>query len=194
MAAHHEAAHAVVAVALGLPLQDTGLHIDTVDGGITFDLHRTPGDPGQTPEDIEEGERSIVMIKAGYCANVKLFPGCPVAVAADDRQKEMKLLNEMYPQGGQAWIDADNRLGVESRRLVDLHWDAVQALAQAVLAKPVTPRPPESFRKWVSPYPDERWIDGDEIGSLLKRFGLNVIVRKEVEGIYLSPDIHQRLQ
>jgi hypothetical protein len=80
-----------------------------------------------------------------------------------------------------------------AQRLVDKHWDAIQVLAQAVLAKPVTPRPLESFQKWKSSYRYEKWIDGSEIGSLLKTFGLCVILRKESEGIYLSPDIHSGL-
>jgi hypothetical protein len=70
--------HAVVAVSLGLPLQDTGLHLDTVDGGIAFNLHRKPGDASNTPADVEERERSFVMIKAGYRANLTLFPGTPL--------------------------------------------------------------------------------------------------------------------
>jgi len=189
-AAHHEAAHAVAAVSLGLPLQDTGLHIDTVDGGIAFNLHRKPGDPNSTPADVEERERSIVMIKAGYRANLKLFPATPAAVASDDRKEEIALLNEIYPQGGQELVNEDVRLTAEAQILVDKHWNAIHALAQAVLAKPVVPRSRESFQKWCSPHPNERWIDGHEVAAILERFGLNAIVRKESDGIYLSPDIH----
>ena len=75
----------MIAVRLGLPLQDVGLHIDTVDGGIAFNLDRKPGDPKNAPADVEERERSIVMIKAGYLANLKLVPGKPATGASDDR-------------------------------------------------------------------------------------------------------------
>jgi hypothetical protein len=88
-AAHHESAHAVAAVSLGLPLQNTGLQLDTGEGGITFGLHRKPGDPNNTPADAEERERSIVMLKAGYRANLKLFLGTPATVASDDRKEEV---------------------------------------------------------------------------------------------------------
>jgi hypothetical protein len=64
--------------------------------------------------------------------------------------------------------------------------------AEAVVARPVAPRSRESFQKWSSPYPNEKCIDGYEIASILKEFGLNAIVRKESEGIYLSPDIHPK--
>jgi hypothetical protein len=189
-AAHYEAAHAVVAVSLGLPLQDSGLHIDTVDAGIAFNLHRKPGDSNNTPSGIQERERSIAMIKVGYSANLKLFPGTPATVAADDRKEEVALLDEMYAPGGQQWVDADNRLTAESESLVDKHLDTIRALAQAVLAKPVVLRSHESFQKWSSRYPYEKYIDGYEIASILKGFGLNAIVRKEREGIYLPPDLH----
>jgi hypothetical protein len=189
-AAHHEAAHAVVGVSLGLPLLDEGLHLDTVDGGITFNLHRKPGDPNSTPADVEERKRSIVMIKAGYRANLKLFPATPDIVASDDRREEVLLLNEMYLPGGQEWVRADTSLTDEASRLVDKFWHAIRALAQVVLAKPVVPRSQESLRRWSSPYPNEKCINGHEIAAILKQFGLNAIVRKESEGIYLSPDIH----
>lgn len=188
-AAHHESAHAVIAVRLGLPLQDAGLHLDTVDGGITFNLHRKPGNRNNTPEDIEQRERSIVMIKAGYRANLKLDPGSPATVASDDRREEIELLNEMYPTGSQKWVETDVRLTAEAQRRVDEDWDVIRALAQALLAKPVARRSRESFQKWSSPYPDERFIDGHEVAAILKEFGLNTIVRMESDGIYLPPDI-----
>lgn len=184
-AAHHESAHAVIAVRLGLPLQDAGLHLDTFDGGITFNLHRKPGNPSNTPEDIEQRERSIAMIKAGYIANLKLDPGCPATVASDDRKEEIGLLDEVYPSGGRQWVEADVRLTAETQHLVDKDWDAIRALAQALLAKPVVRRSCESRQKWSSPYPDERFIDGHEVAAILKKFGLNAIVRKESDGIYL---------
>lgn len=188
-AAHHESAHAVIAVRLGLPLQDAGLHLDTVDGGITFNLHRRPGNPNNTPADIEERERSIVMIKAGYRANLKLAPDAPATVASDDRREEIALLDEMHFRRGEKWLEADARLTAQAQTLVDECWDAIRALAQALLAKPVRPRPRKSFQTWCSPYPNERFIDGNEVAGILQEFGLKVIVRKESDGIYLPPDI-----
>lgn len=191
-AAYHEAAHAVVSVVLGLPIQDTGLHIDTVDGGITFNLHRIPGDPSNTPADILERERSIVAIKAGFRANLRLFPGTPRQVASDDRREEIALLDEMYARDTSQWLEADTRLTVEAQNLVERHWGAITTLAGAVLAKPVSERPPQSFTKWCSPHPNEQCISGSEIASILKDFGLNAVVRNEAEGIYFAPDIHSK--
>jgi hypothetical protein len=34
--AYHEAGHTVVAVALGMPLRDRGVHIDTMGNGISY--------------------------------------------------------------------------------------------------------------------------------------------------------------
>jgi hypothetical protein len=111
-------------------------------------------------------------------------------VASDDRKEEIGLLNEMYSPGGQEWVNADVRLTAEAQILVDKHWDAIRALVQAVLGKPIVPRSRESFQKWCSPYPNARCIDGHEVAAILKRFGLDAIVRRESDGIYLSPDIH----
>jgi len=68
----------------------------------------------------------------------------------------------MYPQGGREWVNEDVRLTAEAQILVDEHWDAIRALAQAILAKPVGPRSRERFQKWCSPYPNARRIDGHE--------------------------------
>jgi hypothetical protein len=192
LAAHHESAHAVVSVALGLPLQNTGIHIDTIGGGIAFNLHRKPGDRNNTAADFTERERSITAIKAGYIANLKLDHGCPPTIAADDRQEEIALLNEMYSRDEKAWSDADGRLSSESKKLVYQHWNAIEAVARALLAKPVTLRPPESFTKWRSPDSHERWISGHDIDIILQKFQLNAIVRDESEGKYYAPDLHPR--
>jgi hypothetical protein len=189
LAAHHEAAHAVACAALGLPLQESGIHIDTIGGGITFSFHRTPGDLDNSVKDVVQRERSIVMIKAGYAANLKLFSNSPTALAADDRLEECKLLGEMHPPDGRAWTDVDQRLSRESRCLVDERWEAIQALAQSLLAKPIASRPPESFRKWSSPDPYERCMGGDEVAAVLGKFRLTAIIRKESECTHHPPDV-----
>jgi hypothetical protein len=189
LAAHHEAAHAVASAVLGMPLRDDGIHIDTKGGGIAFNFHRTPGDLANAHKDVIERERSIVMIKAGRVANLKIFSSSPEELSADDRLEECRLLGEMYPSGGKAWAAADQRLSEESRRLVNEQWDGIQAVAQSLLAKPVTPRPPESFKKWASTDTYERWIDGDEVAAILYKFRLNAIVRKGSDGIYHPPDL-----
>jgi hypothetical protein len=194
LAAHHESAHAVACAVLGMPLQDAGIHIDTIGGGITFSLHRTPGDLANAAVDVVERERTIVMTKAGYRANLKLLPSAPSELAAADRRKEIALLDEMYPQRGKLWVDADERLKNESSRLVDQQWTAIQALAQSLLAKPVTPRPFESFTKWpTSPDAHEQWMSGNEAAVILSKFQLTAIVRSESEGTYYAPDLHPAL-
>jgi hypothetical protein len=187
-AAHHEAAHAVVAVSLCLPLRDLGIRIDTVDGGITLTFHRVPGDRNNTLRDIRQREKSILMIKAGYQAVLKLFPGAPAAIAADDREEEVALLDEMYIHLGPDWKQADARLSAEASNLVDKNWDAIRALAKALISKSALPRSAESRRIWPSPYPFEKAVDGQEIALILKSHGLEAIVRSDSEGVYLPPD------
>ena len=101
-------------------------------------------------------------------------------------------MNEMHLGNEKAWIDADRRLTKESQQLVDKHWNAIRAVATAVLSKPVIPRPPESFNKWNSPDSHEMWIDGYEIDAILRNFQLSAIVRDESEGKYYAPDLHPR--
>lgn len=189
LAAHHEAAHTVVSVVLGLPLQESGTHIDTIGGGIAFNFHRKSGDQDNALKDVIQRERAIVMIKAGYIANLKLFANSPAELAADDRREECSLLDEMYPRGGKDWAETDERLRKEAWRLVDERWNAIEALAYSLLDKPVTPRPPASFQEWASPDTHERWMNGNEVAALLGKFQLTAIVRKASDGVYHPPDL-----
>jgi hypothetical protein len=189
-AAHHEAAHAVVCVVLGLPLQDRGIHIDTLGGGICFNLHRKPGDLKCSDADVVEREHSITMIKAGYVANCKLFPGCPASIAADDRAEEKDLLTEMFQLDDAKWQEADAKLSGEAQRLVDQYWTAIEAVASVLLGKPITQRTSDTASRWTSVDSHERWISGEEVAAILEGFELSPIVRSEADGCYLSPKLY----
>jgi hypothetical protein len=95
----------------------------------------------------------------------------------------------MYTPGGEAWADADRRLSDGSRRLVDEHWGAIEALAESLLAKPLTPRSSESFGKWTSSDTHERWMAGGEVAAVLSKYRLSAIVRKESDGTYHPSDL-----
>jgi hypothetical protein len=75
--AYHEAGHTVVAVALGMPLRNRGVHIDTIGNGISYYWFRIPGDSNNTPDDILERERTIISTYAGFNAQKKFDPKCP---------------------------------------------------------------------------------------------------------------------
>lgn len=179
-AAYHEAAHAVACAVLGLPLQDLGMHIDRGGMGVTFNLHRKPGKPSRASDDFDCCERSIVMIKAGYKANLKLDPLAPPHFAENDRLEEEALLNEMYPHDGQALSRADEKLSAASHLLVARHWNAIESLAGALLEKPRTPQTIElKMRKeWKSADMQERCLRGNEIAAILKALNLDTIVQR----------------
>jgi hypothetical protein len=178
--AYHEAGHAAVAVAQEMPLRNRGVHVDTMGSGIAFYWYRLVGDPNNAPHDIVERERTIIAAYAGYIAQEKFYPGCPPAGSFFDTDDNRKLLDEMYPDGPE-WFAAQRRLHADARRLVDTHWTAIEALAKAILAQPLTPRPDDPERRW-STDTMERWIDGNRVISILRQFRLKPFVWEESRG------------
>ncbi len=73
-AAYHEAGHEVVSVILQIPIQESGIHVDSQIHGIALTFLRTPEDLRNTPADIVEREQSIVVLNAGYIAQKLFFP------------------------------------------------------------------------------------------------------------------------
>jgi hypothetical protein len=194
-AAYHESAHAVVAVALGLPLWNKGMHIDTRGDGITYTFHRTPGTtdvPSSVPNaNLIGRQRSILMIKAGFLASLKVdasYRHIP-ETAINDRDEQESLLHEMYVQNSPEWTDTDKELTAEAQRLVDLHWDAIRTLAEELLAQPVVLRTAES-NDWASPDRHERRMSGSEVAAVLTKFHFQPLVRSASDGLYLPPDLY----
>jgi len=178
--AYHEAGHTVVAVALRMPLRDRGVHIDSMGNGISYYWFRTPGDPSNGPDDILERERTIISTEAGFIAQRKFYPECPHGGNFYDRDQNIKLLDEMYPNRND-WFAAQERLYAEAVRLVGTHWDAIEVLAKAVLDQPLTARSIDSERQW-STDSVEQWIDGNRVITILKGFQLEPFIRDESQG------------
>jgi hypothetical protein len=173
--AYHEAAHTVIAVALGIPLRTRGVHIDTLGNGYSYYWFRNVGNLSNTAADIDERERTIIAGEAAFIAQVKFYPECLADGNRFDRLQTTQLLNEMYPNTDQ-FLAEQSRLVDEARRLVDLHWNAIDALAKEILAQPLTPLP-DSEKHW-STDTQERWVDANRVVSILKTFaGLQPVIR-----------------
>src|SRR6267154_289354 len=181
---YHEAGHTVVVVALGMPLRNRGVHIDTMGNGISYYWFRLPGDPNNTPDDIAERERTIISTEAGIVAQKKFYPDCPYGGNFYDRDQNIKLLDEMYPNRND-FFEAQQKCYEESVRLVNLHWPAIEALARALLAEPLAIRTNDAEGQW-SNDTVERWLDGNRVIAILSEFQLQPSIRNESLGKLLN--------
>lgn len=173
-AAYHESAHIVVAVAQKIPLRSGGVHIDPRGCGIAYYWYRQPDGSTNIGSEVER-EKTIISSYAGLIAQQKFYPNCRPAGAWCDTDQATKLLEEMHANRDD-FFAAQERLGAESRRLVEKHWDAITALAKALWAKEWSPKPPREKEKPWSPHSLEKRIDGQEIITLLAKFDLNGVI------------------
>ena len=185
--AYHEAAHEAVCIALKIPVQEMGIHIDSQSAGVALTLRRQPDKNGikRSPEDDWQREQSIILLSAGYIGQVRFYEGADTSGAADDQKHINDLLNEMYQPESDDWINAKSRLRDEAKKMVDEHWAAIEALAKALWAKQWVGRValPGNQMGW-SKDNREKWMDAKEVESVLKRFGLTPIIRSYEAGDY----------
>jgi len=182
--AYHEAGHAVIAVTQNLPLCEAGMHVDSKGNGVTFTLRRNPGDQNNARADIEERERSIIMIYAGNIAQEKFSPCSRWEGSLGDDTIAEALLSEMYsPPKGAEWCRTQQRLWGESYKLVYGHWKAIEALAEALWAKPMVPRVDLGPLSFHSQDLLEKWMTGYEVKALLEPFSVFASVVADSEGV-----------
>lgn len=182
--AYHEAGHSVIAAVENLALCEAGIHVDSKVNGVAFTLRRNPDDQSDTRADIEQRERSIIMLYAGNIAQEKFCPFSPWEGSLGDGTVAEALLSEMYsPPKSADWCTAQERLWGESYRLVHKHWKAIETLAEALWSKPMVPLVdlgPLSFHSQDS---HEKWMSGYEVKALLEPFGILAAVVPNSGGI-----------
>jgi hypothetical protein len=180
-AAHHEAGHIVVATALGLRLQGYGMHIDKVGTGRSFYQFCNPKiqlSSSHIPDYVlRKGESSIKSFFAGpiaqkeFCRREK-NTSCSNVSAADDHDLIQELVRNLYCNQPPEWRDAkSNELEGLAGDLVDKHWEAIKAVANALLATDwVTPTSTPAGPGW-SPAEEKRLSD-TQITSILRPLGI----------------------
>jgi hypothetical protein len=177
-AAHHEAAHMVIAAVQRIPLTEKGIHLDRWGNGVAHYCDRKPdGSTNVGPE--PEREKTIIATFAGCIAQNRIRP-CSESGAFYDINQVNALLGEMYPDSSPSWWSARATLCRESERLVEVHWAAIESVALALWSKPDIPKMPELGER--SPEPVEKYLSVNEIVEILRPFGIAArIERKQTE-------------
>ena len=99
-----------------------------------------------------------------------------------------ELLDDVYPPISEARSETKKKLWEDTRRIVEQHWKAIEALAQALWSKPWMSRMslPATDMTW-SEDTREKCMSAKEVAEVLKEFGLVPIIRADAEGSYSRP-------
>lgn len=171
-AAYHEAGHTVIAALLGLPLRNAGVRVDSKCHGLACLCCRVPGDLSNDARDVDERERTIVMLYAGYVAQRMFFTDCPSDGAVRDEALAQQLLSEMHPLSDSHAYD--QRLREKAQRSVKSHWNVVGALAETLWARPYRARVDLGAENGWSDDSKERYMSGHEVRDLLARLQVKI--------------------
>jgi hypothetical protein len=138
--------------------------------GVSLICCRNPGDLRNTADDIQERERTIIMLYAGDIAQRRFFSHCPPDGALKDEITANALLTEMFQsEKHPAWAPTKQRLREVAQRMVEERWNIIQALAETLWSREPVSRHdlgPES--QW-STDSQERYMTGTEVRKLLER-------------------------
>jgi hypothetical protein len=157
--AYHEAGHAIVAAAQGLPILREGVRLDRAGCGLMCYRYRNP--------DLSvRWEEAVVVSFAGLPSQQLIYPDCPTVRSQDD---ETSAVSYMTAQSldEQALEIVKSRLRDRSRLLVHQYSEAIKALGATLWAK-----------QWVgkeidwTPFPEEKAIGGNEVVLFANQFGI----------------------
>jgi len=157
--AYHEAGHAIVAAAQGLPILREGVRLDRAGCGLMCYRFRNPDLSIQWKE-------AVVVSFAGLPSQQLIYPDCPTVRSQDD---ETSALSYMMAQSleGQDLETIKSVLRDRSRFLVQQYSEAIKALGAALWAKQWVDREID----W-TPFPKEKAIGGREVVLLANQFGI----------------------
>ena len=167
-AAYHEAGHIVVAAVQGLKLRKRGLRIDQKGAGIAYYESKQPDGSTSVGEDPLR-VAAIISAYAGRFAQIRFFrpEPCPTSPSCRDMDQARELVGEMWTEHNTRCAK-DVEFRERSKIYVDQHWQVIEALAEALLARPwAFQRNVE--RRWSHQY-QEKYMEGGEVASFLSGF------------------------
>ncbi|MCJ2042243.1 hypothetical protein MKK55_25290 [Methylobacterium sp. J-059] len=133
--AYHEAAHAVVAVKLGMVIESctvirTAKHFAHVTLETRYEPPATPHKP--TPPEVTRVTNYARMAYAGHFAEKKKFGPSHAPGSEMDTADVEDYAADLYPEGDQRHTWKTGAIGA-SRQDVEAWWPAIEMLAQEIL-------------------------------------------------------------
>jgi hypothetical protein len=173
-AAHHEAAHVVIAAIQGLRLRREGVGVNRSAQGLAFYQMET----GES--DILR-ERVIIATFAGFNAEARYCeeqfcaaPDLGAVMGSPDwicaRKMISKLSDEYMSNRGVATVQCE--MEDRSQRLVEQNWLVISALATALLAKEWQLLDPSDLRCNSWDETTAKYLSGDDVVGILGNFGI----------------------
>ena len=161
--AYHEAGHIVVASVLGMALKSEGVTVWEMAQGETFGA-------ASIWEDERDWERTLIFLRSGVKAQLKQFPQFWTnTTGLSDDCGFFRIVREHF---GDRKNELKERIDLQTDLLLDKHWSAVEAIAQAVTAgdwKPAEDGGIEAKRK--------KQLDGLTLAAILEKHGIPAVVR-----------------
>ncbi len=163
--AYHEAGHIAVAGAAGLDLKLEGIVIyeiaeDVTDGWAFY------------WEDKPEWEKILLAVRAGQVAQLRQFPQSEIRGGQPDVKRFFSIVADRFGsnRGGELWED----ITASVRSLLDTHWAAVVAVAEALVKSDWIPvdEAEHALAK------RKKHLDGDALVAILGKHGVPAQVRR----------------
>jgi len=176
IAARHEAGHLVVAAVEGLRLRDDGIILAADAQGIACYCKEAKNDPER--KSVAKATYAGYYAESRFCAALGL-PGKPEDWQAwGDGDEAAKIINAMddasLKNGTVSATMAE--LQAAAKAFVEQHWTAIEAVADALLAKPLEPlRQFKSGNGWTD-QSEARHLTGAEVADVLNGIGIRVAV------------------
>jgi len=154
-AAYHEATHIVVALAAGLNLLPCGIRLNNKGQGISYFEGAEYGEPVSN----EKIDAVVMGLLAGGLGQFQFDDTVAPNTNSDD-----------YRIGQLIGVDVTrrNHLRDQASEILTLHWNCVEQLAQALLARnwTSTRTTQNACNRWTM-LPTEKYIDGSELAQLV---------------------------
>lgn len=177
-AAHHESGHIVVAAVQGLRLRPEGLMVDFLGEGLACYCREVDGSDALR-------ERVLTATFAGYYAEKQFREQRGYAVLdleywsywSFDGGEARQLLSEISLENlTNGNVPATRtKLQAESKRLVERHWAAIEALAGVLLAKEWEYWKPLKSGASLSAATTAKYVRGQEVVDVLAQHGISAI-------------------
>lgn len=166
--AYHEAGHIVVAGLVGLPIKKHGLTVWEADNGASAGL-------ADCEELNERWMDQLLVLRAGAWAEKKKFPNTSVASGA--RGDDSRIFDIVLKHFNSQWSDMDEKIETQVDILLDDHWDAVVAVAEAAIASPWKPLDADDDPKVREWFKRKKHLDGHTLAGIVKEHGSSAVVQ-----------------